>query len=63
MRLPNGVAVVRAETPWGKVVLVSDRLTDEEAEAARILAADRVMAGLPFVLLKVTDVVRRMDAA
>ena len=66
--LPNGIGLdgiglVRAETPWGPVVFVSERLTAEEAAAARVLAADRVVGGHLFVLLKVADIEERLDLA
>lgn len=61
--LPLGIGLVRAETPWGKVLMVSERLTDEEAAAGRLIAADRVLDGHPIVVLKVSDILRRLDAA
>jgi len=61
--LPRGIGLVRAQTPWGPVVMVSERLTDEEANAARIIAAERIVEGHSFVLLKVSDILRCLDAA
>lgn len=59
--LPRGVGLIRAEAPWGPVQFISERLTEEEAEAARVLAADRVVEGHHFVWLTVTDIVRRIE--
>ena len=60
MLLPSGVAVVRVETQKGRVVLVSDALTSDQAVAARVLAA--VMAD-DYVMLLVSDVLAAIRAA
>lgn len=59
--LPRGVGLIRAEAPWGPVQFISERLTEQEAAAARLLAADRVVEGHYFVWLTVSDIVQRLE--
>lgn len=61
LELPRGVGLVRAEAPWGPVQLISERLTEQEALAARLIAADRIVEGHHFVWLTVTDIVLRLE--
>ena len=64
MNIPHGVALVRVETPFGPLVVVSDRLSSEEERTARIIAADRVHSGKRAVVLGELEVVRVLhDAA
>lgn len=40
--LPRGIAVVHVQTPIGRVVLLSDRLSDEERRVARVMAIQKL---------------------
>ena len=64
MTLPRGIALVRVETPLGKWVAVSDRLSEEEAKVARIVASERVRRGARAVVLGEIEVAAMLrDAA
>lgn len=43
--LPRGVAIVRVQTPLGRVVLLSDRLSEEERRMAQVMAIQKIRDG------------------
>lgn len=55
-RLPNGVAMLRVETPIGRLILLSDRLSDHERYVAGIIAETKIHEGARAVLLQETEV-------
>jgi len=64
MNLPRGIALVRVQTPLGKWVVVSDRLSADEAQVARIIACERARQGAHAVVLGELEVVSTLhDAA
>jgi len=50
------VALVRVETPLGRLLWISDRLSDEEAQGARVMASRRIREGARAVVLRETEV-------
>lgn len=63
MRLPRGIALVRVETAFGRWVVVSDRLSDEEARAARLIACERARHGARAIVLGEMEVVDALREA
>jgi hypothetical protein len=61
--LPRGLALVRVETPIGRIVWVSDRLSPAEERAARILACDRVRQGARAVVLSELELSAVLEGA
>ena len=55
-RLPRGVALVRIETPFGRLLWVSDRLSEAEAQGARVIAARKIREGAKAVVLREIEV-------
>lgn len=54
--LPRGIAVVRVQTPFGRIVVWSDALTEDEARTARLIAFQRIQAGARAVVVSMLDV-------
>jgi hypothetical protein len=44
--LPRGVALIRVDTPIGRIVWVSDRLLPDQQRGARLIACERIHRGL-----------------
>lgn len=62
--LPRGVALVLVRTPVGRVVLVSDRLSDPERFAAMTIACYKMREGAHAVVLRELEIAAVMaDAA
>jgi len=57
LSLPRGIALLRVDTAFGKFVVCSSALTEEEERIARAIAADRIRrrAAISAVLLNVLD--------
>jgi hypothetical protein len=54
VKLPRGVALVRADIKGRTVVLVSDRLTPSQEKAARAFAEELCANGCPYISLSMT---------
>lgn len=54
--LPRGVALLRVDTPIGRVLVISDRLSEHERHIAQVIAAYRIRDGARAVLLKECEV-------
>lgn len=62
--LPRGVALVRVTTPHRKVVVVSARLSHDQALAARVLACALAQHGSPYVMVTMPELLAALhDAA
>lgn len=62
--LPDGVALVRVDTPVGRLMLASSKLTDEEQRQARLVAAVMAARGrFSAVVLRFSDLLRAVDDA
>ena len=55
--LPRGVAIIRVETPLGRVVLLSDRLSADERRTAQVMACERIRGGAVAVVIQELEVV------
>lgn len=63
MILPRGIALVRVQTPLGRWVVVSDRLSEEEARAARLIACERAKHGARAIVLGEMELVAALQDA
>ena len=55
---PRGIAIVHVQTPVGRVVLLSDRLSDEERRVAQVMAIQKLKDGPhSYVVIRELEVV------
>ena len=56
-RLPDGLGIIRVQTPGGARFFVSDSLTRDEEWTGRVLASERAAGGWrPFVALSAAEI-------